>query len=180
MTRVLLAAVAVLMAASVEAALPAPPFELALSSTSPTEGESVTVRVVPRARGRADGPYDVYVLLASVEEGAFLTPEGAWAPRPVAYARGLSTTDPPVERPWPKAWPAGRNALALVVVPPGGDPLGRAEWRYRPSVRWLRITPLRPRDAVPLTTTLALLGSAAAALLLVVWAGRRAASASGP
>jgi hypothetical protein len=180
MTRVILAALVVLVAASAEAVLPAPPFDLALSSTSLTEGETITVRVVPRATGRADGPYDVYVLLASVEEGAFLTPEGAWAPRPVAYARGLSTTDPPIERRWPKAWPAGRNALALVVVPPGGDPLARAEWRYRPAIRWLRIASLRPRDAVPATTTLALLGGATAAVLLVAWAGRRGASASGP
>jgi hypothetical protein len=134
------------------------------------------VRVTPRPGRSAGGPHDVYVLLASVEEAAFLTPEGGWAPRPVVYARALSTTDPPVVRQWPKAWPAGRNALALVAVPPGGDPLSRAEWQYRPAITWFRITSLRPREAVPEGTTLALLGAAAVAVALVGWAGRGGAS----
>jgi hypothetical protein len=177
-----LAGLLMLVAAPTEAALPGPPFVLALSSTSLIEGETVTVHVTARPGGTAHERYDLYLLLASVEEAAFLTPEGTWAPRPVPYARSVSTTDPPLVRPWPKVWPPGRYALGLVVVPPSGDPLSRAEWRYRPAITWFRIAPLRSESAVPAVTTLALLGVAAAgAVALVWWAGATARpSASGP
>jgi hypothetical protein len=158
---------------SAEAALPVPPFELTLSSTSLTEGDTVTVRVAPRPGATGGEPYDLYVLLASVEEAAFLTPEGAWAPRPVPYARALSVTAAPIVRPWPKVWPSGRFALGLVVVPPGVDPLARADWRYRPTITWFDVAPLRRAETPPAGTMPALLAvAAAAAFALVWWAGR--------
>jgi hypothetical protein len=179
--RVLLAGLLALVATSVDAALPGPPFDLMLSSTSLIEGEAVTVRVAGRPGAPPGERYDVYLLLASVEEAAFLTPEGTWARRPVPYARAMSTTDPPVVRQWPKVWPPGSFALAMVAVPPSGDPLARVEWRYRPAITWFRIAPRRPDDAGPEVATSGLLGAAAAvAVALVWWAGRRRPSSSGP
>jgi hypothetical protein len=180
--RLVLAALLLLVATSVEAALPAPPFDLALSSTSLREGDTVTVRVSARPGGAAQDRYDLYVLLASVEEAAFLTPEGTWAPRPVPYARAVSTSDPPLVRQWPKVWPPGQYALGLVAVAPSGDPLDRAAWRYRPAIRWFQVAPLRPERAAPVIRTWVLLGVAAvAAGALVWWAGAGlGASASGP
>jgi hypothetical protein len=170
--RALLVGLLALVATSVEAALPAPPFELTLSSTSLVEGEPVTVRVAPTSPGRSGERHDVYLLLASVEEAAFLTPEGTWAPHPVPYARGVSTGDAPIVRRWPKAWPPGRYALGLVVVAPSADPLSRADWRYRPAITWFHIAPLVSGDTAPAFPTLALLGVAAAvAVALVWWAG---------
>jgi hypothetical protein len=180
-TRVVLAGLLALVATSVEAALPGPPFELRLSSTSLIEGQTVGVRVAGRPGGTHDERYDVYLLLASVEEAAFLTPEGTWAPGPVPYARAMSTTDPPVVRAWPKVWPPGRYALGLVVVPPSGDPLSRTEWRYRPAITWFRIAPRDRGSAGPAAAASGLLGGAAAvAIALVWWAGRRRPSASEP
>ena len=168
-------------AAAAEAALPAPPFDLAVSSTSLREGDTVTVRVSPRPTGAAQDRYDLYVLLASSEEAAFLTPEGRWAPRPVAYARAVSTSNPTLVREWPRVWPAGQHALALVAVAPDGDPLDRATWQFRPAIVWLRITPLHPNGAASVVRTWLLLGAAAlAAVALVWWAGTRPASASAP
>lgn len=179
MTRLVLAGLLALGPASAEAALPGPPFELELSSTSLIEGQSVEVRVAGRPGGARDERYDVYLMLASVEEAAFLTPDGTWAPGPVAYARAMSATDPPVVRAWPKVWPAGRFALGLVVVPPAGDPLSRREWRYRPAITWFRIAPRDRASAGPAVAAPGLLGgAAAAAIALVWWAGRRPTSSA--
>jgi hypothetical protein len=179
--RLLLAGLLALAAPSVEAALPAPPFDLTLSSTSLVEGQATTVRVAARPGETGRERYDVYLQLASSEEAAFLTPEGTWAPHPVPYVRAMSTLDPPVVRHWPRVWPPGRHALGLVVVPASGDPLARPEWSYRPAIAWLRVAPLRSRDPGPTAASLALLGVAAAvAVALVWWAGRRPASPCGP
>jgi len=168
-------------AAAAEAALPAPPFDLAVSSTWLREGDTITVRVSPRPTGAAQDRYDLYVLLASSEEAAFLTPEGTWAPQPVAYARAVSTSDPPLVREWPRVWPAGQHALALVAVAPAGDPLDRATWQFRPAIVWLRVTALHPDRGAPVVRAWVLLGAAAlAAVGLVWWAGARPASASAP
>jgi hypothetical protein len=170
--RVVLAALLALATASAEAALPAPPFDLTLSSTSLIEGQAVTVRVAARPGGTGGERYDLYLQMASSEEAAFLTPEGTWAPRPVPYARSVSATDPPLVRQWPKAWPPGQHALGLVVVPASGDPLSRPEWRYRPAITWLQIAPLRSDDAGSGAALLWLLGiTAAMAVALVWWSG---------
>jgi hypothetical protein len=178
MTAVVLVALLTLAAGAAEAALPAPPFRLTLSSASPAEGQPVTVRVEGTRDGRDGQRHDLYVVLASAEEAAFLTPDGAWAPRPVPYAASVSPSEPPIVRQWPRAWPPGRHALGMVVVAPSADPLDRSQWRYRPVIRWIDIAPARPDATPPATGTLALLGVATAvAAGLVWWAG---VSASGP
>ena len=177
----LVAALLALGAAVAEAALPAPPFDLTLSPTSLIEGEPVTIRVTPTASTPDAARYDLYLLLASVEEAAFLTPEGTWAPTPVPYARSVSTVDPPIVRPWPHAWPPGRFAFGLVVVPPSGDPLGRDEWRYRPAITWFDVAPRASGTGTPVSTSLVVLGVAAAgAAALVWWATLARATAGGP
>lgn len=181
MIRFVLTGLLALAATSAEAALPAPPFDLTLSSASLIEGQAVMVRVAARPGGTDSERYDVYLQLASSEEAAFLMPEGTWAPRPVPYARAVSTTEPPIVHQWPRAWPPGRHALGLVVVPVSGDPLARLEWRYRPVITWLRIEPLRAGDAGTATAIPGVLGvGALAAVALVCWAGHREPSASGP
>jgi hypothetical protein len=176
-----LATLLALTATRVEATLPPPPFDLELSSTSLVEGQAVTIRVTARPGATGGQRYDLYLQLASSEEAAFLTPEGTWAPRPVPYARAASTRDAPIVRRWPRAWPPGRHALGLVVVPASVDPLARSEWRYRPALAWLRIAPPRPADAGPPAAVAAWLGVAAAmAVALVWWAARRRPSAGGP
>ena len=60
-------------AASVEAALPAAPFALDTSPTAPMEGAPITVSVTPRS-GVGSERFDLYVVLASVAQAAFLTP----------------------------------------------------------------------------------------------------------
>ena len=179
MTRIVLVTLLALTATSAEAALSGPPFDLRLSSLALTEGGAVTVRVTPRPVARGDERYDVYLLLASVEEAAFLTPEGTWARRSVPDVRGLSTTDSPVVRQWSNVWPSGRYALAMVVVPPSGDPLDRAEWRYRPAIVWFQIAPLRRGETRPPLATVGGLGIATAtAIALVWWASRRRPTSS--
>jgi hypothetical protein len=163
------AALLALGAAVADAALPAPPFDLTLSSTSLIEGEPVTIRVTPTARPSPTARYDVYLLLASVEEAAFLTPEGTWAPTPVPYARSVSTADPPIVRPWPHAWPPGHFAFGLVVVPPSSDPLVRDDWRYRPAITWFDVAPRGSGAATPASTSLVVLGVAAATAAALVW-----------
>jgi hypothetical protein len=170
--RALLVGCLILAATSVEGALPAPPFDLTLSSVSPVEGQSVTVRVEPRPGGAPAERHDIYLMLASVEEAAFLTPAGSWASQPVPYVSALAAADPPVVRQWPRAWPPGRFALGLVAVSPGADPLARSEWRYRPAIAWISIAPRAPSGAAPAFGTLALLGAAlVVAIGLVWWAG---------
>lgn len=173
MTRAMLAAMLLLVAAAADAALPAPPFELIVSATTVGEGQPLTLRIAPSGREGARERFDVYVLLASVIEGAFLTPAGAWSAQPVPYAHDVSPADGPVIRQWPRAWPPGRYALGLVVVPPGVDPLARADWRYRPRVVWIDIVRARADAGPPATGQLVMLAVAGAgAIALVGLAGR--------
>lgn len=131
--RIVLAAVwlAVLAPAPVRAALPSPPFALEVAPTRPRVGEGTEVRVVPRG---GTGHYDLYVMWATGVRAAFLAPDGRWSPRPVAWASGVAARGAAVSRRWPTPGPPGQVPLALVVVDVGGDPLDRAQWRFRPTL----------------------------------------------
>lgn len=140
--RIALVAIALSMApTSTDARLPAPPFDLRISPARVSEGESATIQVAPASRSSATtGPHDIYVLWAYAEEAAFLTPEGAWAPAPVALSRDTTVNDAPALRvTWHGARPVMDIPLALLVVPAGTDPLDRARWTYRPVIRWLSV-----------------------------------------
>jgi hypothetical protein len=68
--------------------------------------------------------------------------------------------------------PPGEIPLALVVLPPGGDPLARFAWTFRPVLAWIGARP--PAPAVPLDL-LRLAPLAAVTLLscgIVLLAGR--------
>jgi hypothetical protein len=108
---------------------------------------------------------------ALVPEAAFLTPEGAWSPRPVAFRAGLAAEGPPVPVRWVPG-PPGDIPLALVVVPAGADPLDRFAWTFQPLVVEIRAHP--PAAGVPLDVA-ALAPLAVVTLLscaLVLLAGR--------
>lgn len=119
-----------LAAGVAEAVLPAPPFELDVTPVRLTAGEAVTVTVTPRG---GHGEFDLYLMWALAAEAAFLTPEGAWSPRPVAFRARLMAVGPPVSLRWVPG-PPGPIPLALVVVPAGSDPMARFAWRFRPLV----------------------------------------------
>jgi hypothetical protein len=156
-----------LAATTATAALPAPPFDFSLSPSSVVEGEPVTIRITPRSA--APGAHDLYVVHARSEEASFLDPNGAWAPRPVLYARVGDGPVAPIVRPWPKAWPPGEHALALVVVPVSGDPLARLGWRYRPVERRVTIAPRVSGDAPPDVMTMTVLAALTLAAIGAVW-----------
>jgi hypothetical protein len=173
LTRALLALATLLVATAAEAALPPAPFALSASPVALVEGAPLVVSIAP-VRGEAAGErFDLYVVLASVAQAAFLTPQGAWVAQPTPYAQGRTTADGPLTRQWPKAWPSGRHALGLVVVPAGAEPLARADWRFRPSIAWIDVAPAAPGSTPADRGTLALLVlSLAVAIALVWWAGR--------
>lgn len=162
-----MAAIVAFTVSAAHATLPAPPFDFALSPSSAVEGEPVTIRISPRSA--TPGAHDLYIAHARSEEASFLGADGTWAPRPVLYARVLDGPASPIVRPWPKAWPPGEHALALVVVPVSADPLARLAWRYRPVVRWVTITPRVSTDAPPDVATMILLAAATTVALGVVW-----------
>jgi hypothetical protein len=140
--RIVLVAIALSMApTSTYARLPAPPFDLQISPARVSEGGSATIQIAPATRSSATGArHDIYVLWAQAEEAAFLTPQGAWAPAPVALSRDTTVKDAPTLRvTWNGARPVMDIPLALLVVPTGTDPLDRAGWTYRPVIRWLSV-----------------------------------------
>ena len=74
--------------------------------------------------------FDLYIMWALAPEAAFLTPEGVWSPRPVAFRAGMPAAGAPISLRWAPG-PPGEIPLALVVVPRGGDPLARFAWTFR-------------------------------------------------
>lgn len=118
------------------AALPAPPFALTVTPSTVDAGHAVAVDVMPRATGA--GPWDAYIVWLYAERAAFLGPDGAWTPRPVAFRSRLAAGEI-VRGVWARAGPPGDGTLALVLVRPGGDPLDRAEWTHRPALASLHV-----------------------------------------
>jgi membrane protein YfhO len=148
------------------AALPAPPFELSLMPATVNGGGSVTVSVTPH--GAAAGrPLDAYIVWLDSERAAFLQPDGRWSPRPVPWRAGLQAHER-ADGVWPGAGPPGSITLALVVVEPGGDPLDRGGWRFRPALATLQVAgpPVqRAWDQVVVPVVVAALS----ALLVIGW-----------
>lgn len=150
-------------ASGAEAALPAPPFELSVAPKV-VSGNDVAVTLRPRAH--ATGRWDLYVVWLYTERAAFLGADGAWRPRPLPF-RARAAAGEAATVTWKNAGPGGEATLALLTVEPGGDPLERLDWRFRPSLATVRIAaPAAPRS-LPYGT-LAALGLATLGAMVVV------------
>ncbi len=154
----------VLSASGADAALPAPPFELAVAPAGVVSGGDATVTARPRGGG--GGRWDLYVVWLYTERAAFLGADGAWRPRPTPFRTGAAAGDT-VTVTWRNAGPAGEATLALLTVDPGGDPLERLDWRFRPSLATLTIGAPPAPHSLP-HGTLAALGLAAVAAVVMV------------
>jgi hypothetical protein len=167
-TAAVVAAVALLSSASgADAALPAPPFELSVAPVTFLSGGDASVTVRPR--GNAAGRWDLYVVWLYTERGVFLGADGEWRPRPTPFRAGAAAGET-VTVTWRNAGPAGEATLALVTIEPGGDPLERLDWRFRPSLATVKITaPPAPRTLPSGTLAALLLASAAAVALALRW-----------
>ncbi|HEV8585315.1 MAG TPA: YfhO family protein [Methylomirabilota bacterium] len=150
------------------AALPAPPFELAVAPSGVTEGDPVTLAVTPRAA--TGGPWDVYVLWLFSERAAFLGPDGAWAQQPVPWRARLAAGES-ARGVWRRAGPPAGVTLALVVVRPGADPLERLDWIFRPALARLVVAPAPGAGPPRPWGTLAVLGLAAVVAATLVCVG---------
>jgi len=128
-------------AGAAEAALPSPPFALDVTPSRVAPGQPVQLEL---ARRGGPGVWDIYLMWAFSPEAAFLTPEGAWSPRPVAFRVRVPAAGPPITTRW-VVNRAGEIPLALVVVEPGGDPLARFTWTFRPEITWVSA----PAPSVP-------------------------------
>jgi hypothetical protein len=126
--RAVMLALLLLAAAPAEAALPPPPFAFDVTPAHVTPGQSALLRITPRG---GPGEFDLYVMWALSPEAAFLTPDGAWSPRPVAFRTRVPAGAAPISARWSPG-PPGEIPLALVVVPAGGDPMARFGWTFRP------------------------------------------------
>lgn len=153
--------------ASVEAALPAPPFELSVAPTAIVSGDSVAVTARPRLP-QAAGRWDLYVVWLYTERAVFLGADGAWQARPVPF-RARAAAGEAATVIWKNAGPGGEATLALLTVEPGGDPLERLDWRFRPSLATVRIAPPPAPLSVPYGTVAMLALAAVAAVGVVFW-----------
>jgi hypothetical protein len=166
--RLVVAVVLALAAGRAEGALPAPPFALDVTPARVSAGAPVTVTLTPQGGA---GVFDVYLMWALSPEAAFLTPAGAWSPRPVAFRAGLAAAAPPVRLQWVPG-PPGDIPLALVVVPAGADPLERFGWTFRPVVVPIAADPPDPGQAPDLATLAPLAVLTLLACAVVLAAGR--------
>ena len=164
----LLAVVSVVLGSTVaEAALPRSPFELTMGPATFLSGSDTTLTVRPRAR--VEGRWDLYLVWLYSERAVFLAPDGAWGARPTPLRAGVAAGET-VTVTWKNAGPAGEATLALLTVEPGGDPLERLDWRFRPSLATVTITaPPMPRP-LPYGTLTVLLLASLGAVGLVLWA----------
>ena len=157
------------------ARLPAPPFDLEIAPARVSEGASATLEVAPHVAratesSAAAAKYDVYVMWAYSEEAAFLTPAGAWSPTPVPLVRDTTVQSAPTIRAtWNGARPVMDIPLAVLVVPAGADPLDRAQWSYRPVIRWLSVR--APSRSWQLTSNALLLGLVGAVASITIAVG---------
>src|SRR4030095_7742551 len=117
-------------------------------------GQPVRMQITPRGDA---GEFDVYLMWEGSEEAAFLTPQGAWSARPVAFRPRLPARGGPITFDWVPT-PPGDVPLALVVMPPGADPLTRAAWTFRPLMT--RVTVDLAAPPAPAWTALAPLAGA--------------------
>jgi len=155
------------LTAAADAALPAPPFTLDVAPTRVGAGQPVRLSITPRGDA---GEFDVYLMWEQSEEAAFLTPQGTWAPKPVAFRPRLSARGAPVTVQWIPN-PPGEIPLALVVLRPGDDPMTRAAWSFRPVVTWVRVdTPVAAPPAA-FSALAPLAGATLLACTLVVLGG---------
>jgi hypothetical protein len=163
----LIAVVSTVLSASVaEATLPASPFELTVAPATFLSGTDTTLTMRPG--GDAQGRWDLYVVWLYTERAVFLAPDGTWRPQPTRLRAGVSAGDT-VAATWKNAGPAGEATLALLTVEPGGDPLERLDWRFRPSLATVTITaPPLPRS-LPYGTLTALLAASLGAVAVVFW-----------
>jgi hypothetical protein len=150
-----------------EAALPAPPFTLEVTPARVGPGQPVRVQITPRGEA---GEFDIYLMWEQSEEAAFLTPEGAWSPRPVAFRPRLPARGAPVTLQWIPT-PPGDIPLALLVLRPGEDPMTRAAWTFRPVVAWVAATPAQVPPAPTWSALAPLAGATFLACGLVVLGG---------
>jgi len=186
MTGLVIAVLLGVSAGSAQARLPVPPFELSVSPAALPAGATATIRIEPAPRAGAEAPaeaYDLYLVwLLSMPRSIYLTSGGDWSQEPVSYLRAVSVSAfTGVTQTW-RAAPPGRISLGLVVVRSGGNPVSRSDWRYRPSVRWIRVDPPRAdgdpdfTERVVVVGGLAIVALAAALVVLIDPAG----SAPGP
>jgi hypothetical protein len=140
--KVLVIVVLMAVAAAAEAALPSPPFTLDVIPSRVGAGQPVRMQITPRGDA---GEFDVYLMWEGSEEAAFLTPQGAWSARPVAFRPRLPARGGTITFEWVPT-PPGDVPLALVVVPPGVDPLTRAAWTFRPLVTRVKVDLPAPPD----------------------------------
>lgn len=165
----LLAVAAVVMSGSVTAAaLHEPPIEFTLSPPTVDRGRTLTIRIAPMTHSdwASSGPLDVYLMWATTDRAAFLRPDGAWSPTPVALRRGMEPGSPMIAMEW-NPNPPGEVPLAMVAVPTGADPLLRSSWRFRPVLRSVRVAGPPVRLAIDFGTAAALLAATVLAIGIV-------------
>jgi hypothetical protein len=178
----MLAAIVAIGATPAAAELTTAPLRLVISPRSVGSGTPVEIRLEPRAersRARA-GAWDAYVMWATGERAAFLSPAGEWVPGRTPFRTAI-TADAPVVVRWPRPRPAGEVPLALVLVPPGGDPLDRRQWAFTPELASMTVvTPAAASSSVPWSQSALVVaaGVVASALVLLFRPSAEGAAAS--
>jgi hypothetical protein len=161
-------AVIVSDAAITTAALRPPPLEFVLSPEIVEPGRPITIRIAAHASSEwlGSGPLDVYVMWATTDRAAFLTPNGAWSPTPVALRQGIQSGSAVTAIEW-QPRPPGELPLAMVAVPSGADPLRRSSWRFQPVLRSARVATPASGGPADRRTAAALLAAAMVATAVV-------------
>jgi hypothetical protein len=104
---------------------------------------------------------------AAGERAAFLSPQGAWAPARTPFRTAVSAGTSLVT-PW-RPDPAGEIPLAMILVAPGGDPLDRQQWAFRPELASVTVgAPARPLVGLAWPESAMVVAVAAVACALVL------------
>lgn len=167
--------------ATVEAALPSPPFTMSVDVSPDGAGNRVTVRVEPRPGPAAPDTFDLYVVqLQGFQQALFLTTAGAWSPTPVSVQRGLSASS---FAPIAVGWTDGRFGSMHVMVigaRTATDPLVRSNWISRPILRNMHLRARLaddPQRSEAILVMSLLGGLSAVGVALVLWLSKRLESA---
>ena len=167
--------------ATVEAALPSPPFAMSVGVSPDGAGNRVTVRVEPRPAPATPEAFDLYVVqLQGFQQALFLTTSGTWSPTPVSVRRGLSASS---FTPIAVGWTDGRFGSMHVMVigaRTATDPLVRSNWIFRPILRNVHLRARLaddPQRSEAIVVMSLLGGLSAVGVALVLWLSKRLESA---
>ena len=137
------------------ARLASPPFELALDSTAPTEGGSLTIAVERAGPAPPSAPERLDVYISVLRDGSpgwiYMTPSGAFVGKPAVFQSGVrGPTIPGLPVTLRGVGPPGWYLVRVQFIRAAAALPARRDYVYRPLLATVRVAPRADGGGTPL------------------------------